>query len=83
MINGKTVYNEQLFIAGLWSISDLFDRNEGVIPFWEWVVQGAHLTYSMLWRSIVSMVKQQQIHHRNLDINKRIVIINGNTFRPF
>ena len=44
MINGKTVYNERLFMAGLWSVSDLFDRNDSVTPFRVWVVRGAHLT---------------------------------------
>jgi len=70
VINGKTVYNERLFMAGLWSVSDLFDRNDSVTPFRVWVVRGAHLTDFMLWRGIVNMVKQQQIHHRKLEINK-------------
>ena len=51
-------------MVGLWPISDLFDRNDSLIPFQVWVVRGAHLTDFMLWRGIVNMVKQQQIHHR-------------------
>ena len=76
-INGKTVYNERLFMAGLWSISDLFDRNDICIPFGVWVGRGAHLTDFMLWRGIVNMVKQKQMPHIKLDLNKGIVVING------
>ena len=56
-IGGSTVYNSNLFRAGLWQVSDLFDDNI-TIPFSVWVERGANEADQMVWLGIVKILKR-------------------------
>ena len=80
-IDGKTCYDSEFFIAGLWKISDLFNDKGEVITFDTWVARGVSKHKYMKWRGIINKVKSC-INSRdevNFDSHSCIYLESGDT----
>ena len=77
-INNKTVYNDRLFKAGIWTEKDLYN-NDVIIPFRNWITRGVNQAAFLIWRGIVSVVKKRRLNQTCYDgqINKGFINING------
>ena len=58
-VDGKTVFVAEFFMAGLWYISDLFDREGKLIDFNMWMRRGVEKKMYMKWCSIVSAIPKE------------------------
>ena len=59
-IAGKTLYDEHLFRAGLWTISDLYNGGN-IIPFEVWRNRGATENNRLLWGGVVNIVRKKNM----------------------
>ncbi len=66
-IDNKLVYDDELFRAGLWRVSDLFESNGNIIPFSTWESRGVSKYKCMLWRGLLSKVKTFKIDMSNAE----------------
>lgn len=58
-VNGRTVFFAEFFRAGLWYISDLFDREGRLLDFNTWMRRGVEKQMYMKWCSIVSAIPKE------------------------
>ena len=58
-IENKTIFDKNLFEAGLWKVKDLFNENNQVISFEVLQRRGIRAEKYMVWRSIVTIVSQK------------------------
>jgi len=54
-IDNRTVFDQSLFQAGLWTINDLYD-NGILIPYDHWVSRGACKSKLLLWRGMINAI---------------------------
>ena len=68
-VDGKVIFVEELFNAGLWYISDLYDSEGKLIAFDVWNSRGVEKKFYMKWCSVVSAVtkalKTKCLRYRN------------------
>ena len=57
-IGDKSVYNERLLLAGLWTTSDLYE-NGRLIPFIEWKKRGAIAKDFLIWRGLLQTIPRE------------------------
>ena len=57
-IGGNTIFNHNLFIAGVWTVSDLFS-NDTIIPFSIWRKRGVTELDRILWTGITKVIKNK------------------------
>lgn len=78
LINNRTVYNNRLFKAGIWSEQDLY-TNDVLIPFHIWIKRGVHQADFLIWRGIVSATRKRKLDltGKKVQINMGFVNING------
>jgi hypothetical protein len=76
-IGGKIIYDRELFQAGMWRCSDLYDSNGNIMPFHVWKSRGVQPSKYLIWRGIVSVVSNININMLNAGVtnnNKCIVL---------
>ena len=56
-INGKHLYDKEMFEAGIWHVKDLFDQNNRIIQFADWKFRGISNSKYLLWRSMLNIIK--------------------------
>jgi hypothetical protein len=65
-INDRTVFNQNLFMCGLWRVSDLYDKGN-LIPYSTWLRRGASEANRLLWSGIVNSIKSKFVSPQNRD----------------
>ncbi len=76
-VNKKTVYDKELFTAGIWRICDLFNHDGTTIPFSVWKRRGVTNTKFLVWRGLLSCVKEFVIDMQNVTMinsSKQIIL---------
>ena len=61
-IEGNTVYCANLFSIGLWTIKDLYNTDDTIIPFSIWRRRGAKEIHRLLWMSIIRIANTSLKH---------------------
>ena len=56
-------FNNRLFQAGLWFVSDLFYDNDKLIPFNIWMKRGVLAQDYLTWRGLVTTVRQKSMKY--------------------
>ena len=56
-IDGKLMYDDKLFSAGLWPAKDLFYEDGTIVPFNVWKSRGVSKSKFMIWRGLVEVVR--------------------------
>ena len=66
-INDKCFFNRDLFNIGLWRVHDLYDKQNNLIPFETLQKRGASMKSYMIWRTLVSIIKEymNDLHDSN------------------
>jgi len=64
-IGGEIIYDDELFKAGMWRCSDIFDVNGNIIPFNVWKSRGVQNCKYFIWRAVVSIVCNFNVDRRN------------------
>ena len=64
LVNGKHLYNDELFKAGIWNVRDLFDDHGNVIKFEILLQRGVTNKSFMNWRSLIGIVQSSDIFKR-------------------
>ena len=71
VINSPMAYfNNRLFQAGLWFVSDLFYDNDKLIPFSIWMKRGVLAQDYLTWRGLVTIVRQKSVKYVRNDSNE-------------
>ena len=73
-LNKKMVYDEDLFVAGIWRVKDLFNSHGRIFEFSELKLRGVTDKSYLTWRGIIQKVKannsfeseQEEIHRNSL-----------------
>lgn len=65
VVNHKMFYDKELFTAGLWYISDLYNTSGDIIDFDVWKLRGVPVSKYVIWRGIVSKIKSLQPSRTN------------------
>ena len=65
--DNRLIYDDELFKAGLWNVSDLFTPDGRVLSFNTWKSRGVCKSKFMLWRCLVSKVRSFKVSMHNLD----------------
>ena len=73
-INGNTIYCDSLFSSGMWSINDLFDSDNRVIPFNVWLLRGAKEMDRLIFLGIIDIIKRSVPNLINIYTNNKLVI---------
>ena len=60
-VDGKTVFVAEFFMAGLWYISDLYDREDKLTDFNMWMRRGVEKKIYMKWCSIVQPFQRIEV----------------------
>jgi len=77
-VNKKTVYDKELFTAGIWRVCDLFYHDGTTIPFSVWKKRGVTNRKFLVWRGLVSCIKKCVIDMQRvsiIDSSKQIIIL--------
>lgn len=79
-LNGKIVYDDYLFRAGIWRCCDLFDVNGNVVPFTVWGARGVPASRYLLWRGLLSTVKKYELcmNNRCETISNKCILFSTN-----
>jgi len=80
-IGKNMLYDESLFNAGLWRVCDLFNFDGTIISFSVWKQRGVTKDKFMLWRGLLSCVRNFSINPHNrksIDSGKVIMLPNNN-----
>ena len=56
-------FNNRLFQAALWFVSDLFYDNDKLIPFNIWMKRGVLAQDYLTWRGLVTIVRQKSVKY--------------------
>ena len=56
-LDGRMIFDKELFSAGLWQISDLFKPGGTAIPFCDWKTRGVSKSKYMVWRGLLEKVR--------------------------
>ena len=56
-VDNRMLYDDELFKAGMWKVSDIFDSSGFAIGFNVWKSRGVCKSKYMLWRSVISKVR--------------------------
>ena len=70
-------FNNRLFQAGLWFVSDLFYDNDKLIPFNIWMKRGVLAQDYLTWRGLVTIVRQKSAKYIRNDSNEEDKIFPG------
>ena len=57
MVDNKMLYDDELFKAGLWRVSDMFDSSGLALGFDVWKRRGVCKSKFLFWRSLISKVR--------------------------
>ena len=60
-MNNSILYDDELFTAGLWRVSDMFDSSGVAIGFNTWKTRGVSKSKFMLWRSLISKIRSLKL----------------------
>ncbi len=79
-IDGKLVYDEEFFKAGLWRFCDLFESNGTLIPFNVWETRGIAKSKYIVWRALISNMRKMQIkvYNTNVSIPNKTILLPTN-----
>ena len=58
LIDGKGVFYNEFFKAGLWFVNDLYDCNKRVVPFSVWESRGVHRQHMLRWMGLLAATKK-------------------------
>ena len=75
-IGNETVYCDNLFKCGIWTIHDLYNNDGSVIPFDTWVSRGVDKKHYILWRGLIgiaSKIERSTAEKIDRQINKGFI----------
>ena len=57
IIDGKPLYDKEMFDAGIWHVKDLSDQNKRIIQIAHWKFRGLLNLKYRLWRTMLNIIK--------------------------
>ena len=63
-VNGRSLFYKDLFTAGIWYISDLFQANGEAVPFQTWVVRGVKRQSLIKWMGLVKKAMRDKGNYK-------------------
>jgi len=77
-IGNHTIFSENLFQCGVWTVYDLYN-NEELVPFKTWLNRGVKQNDYLIWRGLVKLFPKQGLNfHKKQFHNIGLIKINSN-----
>ncbi len=79
-INGRMIYDSELFRAGLWRVNDLFKPDGTIITFNDWKLRGVSKSKFLTWRGLLEQVRSLNFDTSNTDtiVSEKVIFLPTN-----